>query len=214
MSRCGMARRTTTSYALLGLLALRSWTTYELAKQAQRSLNWFWPRAERKLYDEPKRLVDAGLATARTETTGRRPRTIYTITASGRRELAGWLDEPAVPWAMEFEALVKVFFADAGDLTQLQDTLERIETQASERIQALAEMAGQPPMFPEREHLSALTLPLQVQQEVTVLEWAQWARDQVQEWRSTTDPGGWDARAVLAGLAAEPTNRPQRGPRR
>jgi len=44
---------TTTSYALLGLLALRSWTTYELTKQVQRSLGWFWPRTERKLYDEP-----------------------------------------------------------------------------------------------------------------------------------------------------------------
>ena len=29
---------TTTSYAILGLLALRSWTTYELAKQMQRTL--------------------------------------------------------------------------------------------------------------------------------------------------------------------------------
>ena len=116
MSRCAMARRTTTSYALLGLLALRSWTTYELAKQAQRSLNWFWPRAERKLYDEPKHLVEAGLATAHAESTGKRPRTVYAITRAGRRELAAWLDEPAAPRAGEFEAMVKVFFADAGDL--------------------------------------------------------------------------------------------------
>ena len=29
------ARRTTTSYAILGLLSVRSWTTYELAKQVQ-----------------------------------------------------------------------------------------------------------------------------------------------------------------------------------
>ena len=55
---------TTTSYAILGLLRLRSWTSYELAKQVQKSLGWFWPRAERKLYDEPKNLVALGLATA------------------------------------------------------------------------------------------------------------------------------------------------------
>ena len=79
-----MPKPTTTSYALLGLLRLRPWTTYELAKQAQRSLNWFWPRAERKLYDEPKHLVDAGLATARAGATGKRPRTAYPITAAGR----------------------------------------------------------------------------------------------------------------------------------
>ena len=51
-----------TSGAILGLLSLRSWSTYELAKQVQRSVGWFWPRAERKLYEEPKRLVAAGFA--------------------------------------------------------------------------------------------------------------------------------------------------------
>ena len=72
MSRCSVPTRlTTTSYALLGLLRLRSWTTYELAKQVQRGLGWFWPRAERKLYEEPKRLVDAGFATATEEHTGK-----------------------------------------------------------------------------------------------------------------------------------------------
>src|SRR5262245_33715324 len=78
---------TTTSYALLGLLNIRPWTTYELAKQVQRSLGWFWPRAERKLYDEPKRLVERGLATATSEATGKRPRTVYAITAEGRKAL-------------------------------------------------------------------------------------------------------------------------------
>ncbi len=48
---------TTTSYAILGLLAIRPWTTYELTQQMQRSLSRFWPRAESKLYEEPKKLV-------------------------------------------------------------------------------------------------------------------------------------------------------------
>ena len=61
-SRPWLPRRRPPPRRILGLLSLRSWTTYELAKQVQRSLGWFWPRAERKLYDEPKRLVAAGLA--------------------------------------------------------------------------------------------------------------------------------------------------------
>jgi PadR family transcriptional regulator, regulatory protein AphA len=197
-----MPRRTTTSYALLGLLAIRSWTTYELAKQAQRSLNWFWPRAERKLYDEPKHLVAAGLATAQAETTGKRPRTVYAITRQGRRELARWLDEPAGPRAGEFEAMVKVFFADAGDVGQLDATLARVQEEARDRIRTLGHMAANPPEFPERLHLSALTLRLQLDQERTVLDWATWARAQVAEWASTTDPGDWDAQAVLDTLAS------------
>ena len=34
---------TTTSYAILGLLAVKPWTTYELAQQMRRALGQFWP---------------------------------------------------------------------------------------------------------------------------------------------------------------------------
>ena len=51
---------TPTSYALLGLLAVQPWTTYELAKQVDRTMNRFWPRAKSKLYEEPKKLVAHG----------------------------------------------------------------------------------------------------------------------------------------------------------
>src|SRR3954465_3903902 len=119
MSRCSMQQeraRPTTAYAILGLLALQPWSTYELAQQVRRSLNWFWPRAERKLYDEPKRLVDQGLATAVQEPTGKRPRTVYEITAEGRDALRAWLAQPPEPPSLEFEGMVKVFFADSGSL--------------------------------------------------------------------------------------------------
>ena len=81
--------------AVLSLLALRSWTTYELAQQMKRSLHWFWPRAESKLYEEPKKLVAHGLARATSETVGLRPRTVYEITPAGRRALAQWVAEQA-----------------------------------------------------------------------------------------------------------------------
>src|SRR6187402_3556507 len=111
MSRCTMAtvrRRPTTGYAILGLLALQPWTTYELAQQVQRSLNWFWPRAERRLYDEPKRLVADGLATSTQGYTGQRRRTVYEITPAGRVELADWLGRPAETRSVDFEGMLKV----------------------------------------------------------------------------------------------------------
>ncbi|GAA2358995.1 PadR family transcriptional regulator [Dactylosporangium salmoneum] len=194
--------RTTTSYALLGLLAVRDWTTYELAKQVKRSLNWFWPRAERKLYDEPKRLVEQGLATATREQTGQRGRTVYRITPDGRAALGEWLGEPPAPRTVEFEGMVKVFFADSGSPEQLLATLDRIEEEAAGRLAELAEMAATRPVpFPQRAHLSAIGLRLQYEQEDAVLRWARWARKQVMQWNSTTDPGAWDTTAVLQDLA-------------
>ncbi|MEU8264070.1 PadR family transcriptional regulator [Micromonospora sp. NPDC048999] len=194
--------RTTTSYALLGLLAVRDWTTYELAKQVKRSLNWFWPRAERKLYDEPKRLVEQGLATATRERTGLRGRTVYRITPQGRATLAEWLSEPPAPRSIEFEGMVKVFFADAGSPDQLLATLGRIEDEANGRIAELAAMAAARPIpFPQRAHLSAIGLRLQYEQEKAVLSWARWARKQITQWNSTTDPGAWDSLRQLDELA-------------
>ncbi|MEV8513499.1 PadR family transcriptional regulator [Dactylosporangium sp. NPDC051484] len=194
--------RTATSHALLGLLAVRDWTTYELAKQVKRSLNWFWPRAERKLYDEPKRLVEQGLATSAREHTGQRGRTVYRITDEGRAVLREWLSEPPAPRTVEFEAMVKVFFADAGTPEQLLATLERVEAEAAGRIAALTEMAATRPVpFARRAHLSAIGLRLQYEQEDAVLRWARWTREQVLQWNDTTDPGDWDALAALDELA-------------
>ena len=197
-----MAReRTTTSYAILGLLTVRDWTTYELAKQVQRSLNWFWPRAERKLYDEPKRLVEEGLATASHEHTGQRARTVYRVTDEGRSALRDWLGEPPAPRLAEFEGMVKVFFADAGTKEQLLATLDRVEDEATARLATLAEFGASEMPFPRRLHLRALLLNLQSEQEHAVCRWTRWAREQVATWPAADDPGAWDARAVLDRLA-------------
>ncbi len=193
---------TTTSYAILGLLAVQPWTTYELAKQVHRSLNWFWPRAERKLYDEPKVLVEAGLATATSARTGNRPKTVFTITPAGRAALREWLSQPPAPLTLEFEAMVKVFFADGGTLEQLRATLDRVEAEALERTAALRAMIDAsregPYEFAERTAVNALGLRFQLDQVALQARWAAWARSQIAGWRSPTDPAGWDWQAAVA----------------
>src|SRR5712672_1019190 len=93
---------TSTSYAILGLLAVKPWTTYELAQQMNRALGRFWPRAESKLYEEPKKLVAHGLARVSYEMVGKRRSTIYTITVKGRRALAKWVPSPGEGPVLEF----------------------------------------------------------------------------------------------------------------
>jgi PadR family transcriptional regulator AphA len=193
---------TTTSHAVLGLLALRPWTTYELAKQVQRSLGWFWPRAERKLYDEPKRLVEAGFATARDERTGNRPRTVYAITPAGRKALRQWLGEPSAPPTLELEAMVRVFFADGGTLAQLQATLRQVASEAEERTAELRSMIASSEdesyEFGARLPINALALRFQLDHEALLATWARWADEETAGWRSTTDAGTWDWRAAVA----------------
>ena len=83
-------RLTTTSYALLCLLGVRPWSTYELTRQMDRSLGRMWPRATSKLYEEPKKLVAHGLATARAEAVGQRSRTPPSLNPPRRAGAAGW----------------------------------------------------------------------------------------------------------------------------
>ena len=193
---------TPTSYAMLGLLALRPWTTYELAKQMQRSVRWFWPRAERKLYEEPKRLAALGLVTVETTATGRRRSTVYGITATGRHALRDWLRAgPGAPMQVEMEAMIRVFFADGASPEDLRATLAAIGTQANETLMSLGVLAAGTVSgeddFPERRATNAVALELWVRLHETVRDWSAWAQDEVQGW----PPEQRGRRQVAAGPA-------------
>jgi DNA-binding PadR family transcriptional regulator len=117
---------TTTSYAVLAQLAVHPWSTYELAQQRVRYFRYVWPRAESAIYREVKRLAAMGLAVAKREYVGKRPRTVYSITDAGRQVLREWLDTPVSPFAMDFEAMIRLFIAPLGTKEQLVATLEQV----------------------------------------------------------------------------------------
>lgn len=117
---------TTTSYAILGQLALRPWTMYDLAAQMRRNVTYFFPRAESQVYAEPKKLVELGLAEADTEATGKRARTVYRITDKGREELARWLAQPTSKGpVLEYETMLRVMLSPFGRQQDLAATLEQ-----------------------------------------------------------------------------------------
>ena len=177
---------TTTSYAILGLLALRPWTTYELAQQMERALGYFWPRARSKLYEEPKKLVAAGCAKAATEHVGRRPRTVYTITPKGRRALAAWVPTPGAGPVLEYEQLIKVFFAEHGTKQDLLATIAGartwLEDRAAETEQIPREYLEGRGGYPERLPWLILTGRFLDEIDRAIDRWADWATAVVEEW--------------------------------
>jgi PadR family transcriptional regulator, regulatory protein AphA len=177
---------TTTSYALLGLLALKPWTTYELAAQMERGLNRFWPRVRSNVFEEPKRLVAMGLAKASKERVGLKTRTVYTITPKGRRVLAAWLKTPGQPPVLEWEQLVKVFFADSGTKDDVLRTLSDIaewsrEQKRHHRQRAQSYVDGEGP-FPERVHIHGLVGVFLSDFAAMIGDWAEHAITTVQTW--------------------------------
>ncbi|MFC6011995.1 PadR family transcriptional regulator [Nocardia lasii] len=179
-------RLTGTSYALLGLLAVQPWSTYELTRQMDRSLGRMWPRAQSRLYDEPKKLVALGLATAENEVVGRRPRTVYTITPTGREALAAWLRQPGQGPVLEFEQLVQLSFAENGTREDALRTVAAArawaEQQNVENLSAAQEYAAGDGPFQHRAAQGMLAGAFFTEFYAMVAEWADWADEQVRAW--------------------------------
>jgi PadR family transcriptional regulator, regulatory protein AphA len=197
-------RPSTATYALLGLLAVRSWTGYELAGQAHRSLRYIWPTSEAHLYREQKRLVRLGWATADSELVGRRPRTRYSITAQGRAALREWAEtEPGAP-GFEVEGIVRTFFCDMGSVDALASSMRSTSRQARERIDDLLgfveeylETGG---AFPDRLHVVALALEVVTDLLGTVETYFERTAHEVERW-DTAEGRGLDS-ATRARLEA------------
>jgi DNA-binding PadR family transcriptional regulator len=189
-----MARLTTTSYLILGMLASRDWSAYELAEQIGKGVTEVWPRADRQLYNAPKQLLAEGLITSTKEATGRRERTVYSLTPSGREALRQWLATEARPPALEFEGMVRVLLADQGELADLRDTLRRTADHArrererfeGHRSYAAATGGG---TYPERQHVFGLANTFMVGHFTHLEQWATWALAEVEQWTDTRPPG-------------------------
>jgi DNA-binding PadR family transcriptional regulator len=179
---------TTTSFAVLSVLSLRDHSTYDLIRQMRLTMHYMWPRAESNVYAEPRRLVEAGLATARTEWNGQRRRTIYSITEAGRAALAEWIASPSARPRYECEALVKVLFAENGTRDQMLAAIHGLAedaTGALRHFRGIAERyAANEGEYPWRFGLSALALRLLAEQQAATLRWATWAEQVVAGWES------------------------------
>jgi len=200
-------RMTTSSYAVLALLDLKPWPGYELTHQAQRSLRYAWPKSERLLYSEPKKLVELGYATSHQEDSGGRTRNVYTITAEGRDALSEWTTTRTQPPRLEVEALLRLLFADHGSREDVLGALDELESDIGEHHQAIVDLmgsyldGGHP--FPQRTHLSVLFATFQIDMFKTIERWIEFARTEINEWPTTKDLGMTPRTEALTRLLAE-----------
>lgn len=199
------SRLTTSSYAVLGLLAIKPWTAYELTQQASRSLRFAWPKSERLLYAEPKKLVEHGMATAREEALGRRSRTLYTITEEGREALAAWTTTSPQPPLLEAEALLRLLFAENGTTDDLIAALDSMASDAAGLYEQVATinigyLDGEHP-FPQRTHQSVLFATFQLELFDLIVRWVDFAKTEIATWPATEGLGMTDrTEAILHGI--------------
>ncbi len=187
------SKPTTTSFALLGLLGIKSWTAYEIVAQIKRGAHFFWPRSEAHLYAELKRLVERGHATSEVVEGPRRQRTRYTITPEGRAALEEWFGtEPSAP-VVEVEGFLRMFLGDQATADDLRESLEATARQARDfhakgyrahRRGARHRWTVPTPTSPHRTHdrvLGRLLPPL--------IQWCEQTITEIDEWPDTRDVG-------------------------
>jgi len=185
-------RPTASSFAVLGLLGVQPWTAYDLVAQSKRSLHWFWPRSERHLYAELKRLVERGHAEAHVEGR-RRQRTRYTITPGGRAALQEWLHTEPAPPTLEIEGLLRVMLGDQGTVDDLRAALETTARQRrklrAEGIPLVADLLATGGPFPQRLHLNERLVCFYADFDNLLIQWCEETLAEIETWHGTQDIG-------------------------
>jgi DNA-binding PadR family transcriptional regulator len=129
-----------TAYVILGMLHGGPKSGYEIKAIVDRSTRLFWTASYGQIYPELRRLEGAGLVEGADGSRDGRRRTVFRITAAGRKELRSWLRQPPETYEIRDEGLLKLFFAGALPPEDAAATLEAMRDRSQQTLAQLREM--------------------------------------------------------------------------
>jgi DNA-binding PadR family transcriptional regulator len=133
--------------AILGLLATKPMTGYDLSRSYKNALQQIWYAPLGQVYPTLRQMQRAGLLRVTVKVQKHRPnRKIYSLTLEGRRLLVDWLAQPAELPRMHHEFIHKLFLLrniDATERAALVDNyVERCTQWAADLRQAERRLEG------------------------------------------------------------------------
>jgi PadR family transcriptional regulator, regulatory protein AphA len=135
---------TPSAYAVLGLLARRPSSGYELGTRAAASIDNFWPLTRTHIYGELAKLEALGYVVGVEVAQDHLPdKRVYSVTPQGLQALDAWLadPDPGIPRPRQ-PMLVKFFFGERLAPERAAALLARYRTQALARRDQLAATAA------------------------------------------------------------------------
>src|SRR6266700_3633704 len=124
------------AHAILGWLHKEPMSGYDLKKQFDQGIGYFWPADQMQIYRTLDRLVEQGQVSVHEEIQHHRPnRKVYTVTDAGREELRHWLREPQALPNLRDPLLMQLFFAA---ILSNEEILELLQHQRAEHRKLLA----------------------------------------------------------------------------
>jgi DNA-binding PadR family transcriptional regulator len=131
------------SYEILGLVGQGGAGPHDLRRMVERGRLLAWA-GESRYYTEPKRLSALGYLKARTEAGLTRERTVYSLTAKGRRALTEYARSRVELLPLKSDALIRLLICDlVGEpVTRASMSTLRAELDDAERRLDEAEVAA------------------------------------------------------------------------
>ncbi len=125
-------------HAILVLLETEPGSGYDLLKQFNNSLGYFWNAKHQQIYQQLKHLTNEALITCDIEQQQGKPdKKIYKITAKGIHEIKEWLSQRVEPNKINDALLVKLY---GGHLTSEANLLSELERHISLHQQTLTKL--------------------------------------------------------------------------
>src|SRR4029453_12880106 len=122
---------------LLGLLASKPLSGYDIKRVVDRSTRFFWAASYGQIYPELKRLEEEGLVEGG-------DRRVYKLPPAGREALLEWLFGSTVTVELRDESLLRLFFADALPREDALGLLEGRKPGHEQYLEVLREIQALP----------------------------------------------------------------------
>jgi DNA-binding PadR family transcriptional regulator len=144
------------SYVVLALVGEGGASPHDLARMVQQGGPLYWTAAASKVYAEPKRLAELGYLSGREARGVTRPKTVYRLTAKGRRSLREWLRSPARFPRIQDGAHLRLLAGDQIADDEILASLASLRAQLGELGELVDEMEAGEARLPEKQRNLAL----------------------------------------------------------
>lgn len=110
--------------AILVCLTDRPMSGYDLAKNFDASIGFFWRASHQQIYRELGRLRDRGLVVSEEISQSGKPnRIMHTITDAGRKAVKSWSSKPVRMPSVKDELAVKLYAMDTVDIAAMREQI-------------------------------------------------------------------------------------------
>ena len=123
---------------ILGLLEHENLTGYDIKKQIDGSINFFWKASFGSIYPALKDLEKNDLIKIKENNSkNKREKIVYSITPKGHEKLINWLKNSKSTNDLKYETLLKLFFGGATSPNISIQTIEEFESEIKENLSLL-----------------------------------------------------------------------------